>query len=96
MVDAGRYDGVFGILSPIACIADLHQRGCASADHAIEVVAFGDEEGVRFDVTMIGSAAMAGRFDHSWLDKKDAAGISMGEALTQFGGRWQRLENGAA
>jgi hydantoinase/carbamoylase family amidase len=84
VVDAGRYDGVFGILSPIACVADLNQRG-VRLDYAIEVVAFGDEEGVRFDVTMIGSAAMAGRFDQSWLAKKDAAGISMGEALTQFG-----------
>jgi hydantoinase/carbamoylase family amidase len=94
VVDAGRYDGVFGILSPIACIADLHQRG-VRLEHAIEVVAFGDEEGVRFDVTMIGSAAMAGRFDPSWLDKKDAAGISMGQALTQFGVEprdWKKVE----
>jgi allantoate deiminase len=98
VVDAGRYDGVFGILSPIACIADLHQRG-VRLDHAIEVVAFGDEEGVRFDVTMIGSAAMAGRFDQSWLDKKDAAGISMGEALTKFGvdgSAWKTVQRDAS
>ena len=98
VVDAGRYDGVFGILSPIACIADLNQRG-VRLEHAIEVVAFGDEEGVRFDVTMIGSAAMAGRFDQSWLEKKDSAGISMGQALSQFGvdGRdWKRVERDRA
>ena len=45
VVDAGKYDGSFGILSPIACVADLHARG-KRLPHAIEVVAFGDEEGV--------------------------------------------------
>ena len=46
VVDAGRYDGIFGILSPIACVADLHARG-RRLPYALEVVAFGDEEGVR-------------------------------------------------
>jgi allantoate deiminase len=85
VVNAGRYDGLFGILSAIACVSDLHARG-KRLSHAIEVVAFGDEEGVRFDVTMIGSAAMAGRFDPAWLAKKDAAGIAMADALRTFGG----------
>ena len=85
VVDAGRYDGLFGILSPIACIAELHRQR-RRLSHAIEVVAFGDEEGVRFDVTMIGSAAMAGSFDPVWLDRRDAAGITMREALESFGG----------
>jgi hydantoinase/carbamoylase family amidase len=85
VVDAGRYDGLFGILSPIACVAELHRQQ-KRLSHAIEVVAFGDEEGVRFDVTMIGSAAMAGSFDASWLDRCDSAGVSMRDALTSFGG----------
>jgi hydantoinase/carbamoylase family amidase len=94
VVDAGRYDGIFGILSPIACISELN-RHKRRLPYAIEVVAFGDEEGVRFDVTMIGSAAMAGRFDQRWLDKQDAAGITMAEALRRFGGNpanWQQVQ----
>jgi hydantoinase/carbamoylase family amidase len=93
VVDAGRYDGLFGILSPIACVAELHRQG-RRLSHAIEVVAFGDEEGVRFDVTMIGSAAMAGSFDPVWLERRDSAGISMREALDSFGGnpdRWAEV-----
>ena len=50
VVDAGRYDGIFGILSPIACVANLHARG-RRLPYTLEVVAFGDEEGVRFHGT---------------------------------------------
>jgi len=83
--NAGRYDGLFGILSPIACVADLHRRA-RRLPVAIEVVAFGDEEGVRFGVSLIGSKAMAGRFDAAWLDQADADGVTMREALQRFGG----------
>ncbi|MCL4760818.1 MAG: allantoate amidohydrolase [Burkholderiales bacterium] len=85
VVDAGRYDGVFGILAPIACVRDLHGRG-ARLPYTLEVVAFGDEEGVRFGVSMIGSRALAGRFDGAALDRRDAQGVSMREALHAFGG----------
>ena len=85
VVDAGRYDGVFGILSPIACVRALHRRG-VRLPYTFEIVAFGDEEGVRFGVSMIGSRALAGRFDDSALDRRDANGISMREALHAFGG----------
>jgi hypothetical protein len=83
--NAGKYDGLFGILSPIACVADLNARG-RRLSVAIEVVAFGDEEGVRFGVTLIGSKAMAGAFDPASLDRTDAQGIPMRQALRDFGG----------
>jgi allantoate deiminase/N-carbamoyl-L-amino-acid hydrolase len=85
VVNAGRYDGLFGILSPIACVRDLHRRG-RRLPFAIEVVAFGDEEGVRFGVSMIGSRALAGRFDSAVLERRDANGVSMRDALIAFGG----------
>jgi len=85
VVDAGKYDGSFGILSPIACVADLHARG-VRLPHAIEVVAFGDEEGVRFGATLLGSRAMAGRFDPKALEAKDKDGIPLREAIREFGG----------
>lgn len=92
--NAGRYDGLFGILTAIACIADLHRRGVRLA-HAIEVVGFGDEEGVRFGVTLIGSKAMAGAFDAAWLDKTDADGVTLRRAIADFGGApdaWPALD----
>lgn len=83
--NAGRYDGLFGILSPIACVADLNARG-VRLPVAIEVVAFGDEEGVRFGVTLIGSKAMAGNFEKAWFERTDAQGITLAQALRAFGG----------
>ena len=44
--NAGRYDGLFGILCPIECVRRLDAAG-KRLPFAIEVVAFGDEEGVR-------------------------------------------------
>jgi allantoate deiminase len=85
VVNAGKYDGLFGVLSAIACVRDLHERGIKLA-FPLEVVAFCDEEGVRFNVTMIGSAALSGHFDPAWLTRMDAEGISMSEALLAFGG----------
>lgn len=85
VVDAGKYDGLFGILSPIACVRSLNARG-KRLPCTFEIVAFGDEEGVRFGVSMIGSRALAGNFDYGALDRRDAHGVSMREALVAFGG----------
>ncbi len=92
--NAGKYDGLYGILTAIACVKDLHARGKRLPYH-LDVIGFGDEEGVRFGVTLIGSKAMAGSFDAAWLDKCDAAGISMREAIRAFGGdpdAWASLD----
>jgi len=83
--NAGKYDGLFGIITAIACVKDLHDRG-KRLPYTFEVVGFGDEEGVRFGVTLIGSKAMAGSFEPKWLDKTDDQGITMRQALSAFGG----------
>jgi len=85
VVDAGKYDGLFGVLAPIACIAELHRQGRRLA-FPIEVVAFGDEEGVRFGTSMMGSKALAGRLDAAVLENRDAGGVTVREALRAFGG----------
>jgi hydantoinase/carbamoylase family amidase len=84
--NAGRFDGLFGIITAIACVKDLHERG-KRLPYTFEVVGFGDEGGVRFGVTLIGSKAMAGNFEPAWLDKADDQGITMRRALTDFGGK---------
>lgn len=85
VVDAGKYDGVFGILCAIACVRELHRRG-QRLSHALEVVAFGDEEGVRFGASMTGSKAFAGRFDDGVLERRDAQGVTLEQALRDWGG----------
>jgi allantoate deiminase len=82
--DAGKWDGPLGLITAISCVADLHRRG-RRLPFAIEVVGFADEEGVRFASTLLGSRAVAGTFDERVLASKDEAGISLREALVQFG-----------
>jgi hydantoinase/carbamoylase family amidase len=82
--NGGRYDGVLGILVPIACVAELSRRGERLA-HAIEVVAFSDEEGARFQTSFLASRAWLGRFDAALLERKDADGIRFDEAMREAG-----------
>lgn len=82
--DGGRYDGMLGVLTPISCVSRLNDDQ-QRLDHAIEVIGFADEEGVRFQSTLLGSRAVAGTFDTDLLEKRDANGISMAQALRDFG-----------
>jgi allantoate deiminase len=87
--DAGRYDGNYGALAALAVVEALAERG-ERLDHAIEIVAFGDEEGVRFRTTLTGSRALAGTYPEDALDQRDSGGVSMREALKAFGGDPER------
>jgi len=82
--DAGKWDGPLGVITAIACVADLNRRG-VRLPFAVEIVGFADEEGVRFASTLLGSRAVAGTFDDGVLDARDRDGLSMREALAQFG-----------
>jgi allantoate deiminase len=82
--DAGRYDGMLGVVAAIECVRALAQGG-TRLPFAVEVVGFGDEEGVRYGSTLLGSRAVAGTFDPALLDKADGAGIALRDALTAFG-----------
>jgi allantoate deiminase len=87
--DAGLYDGNYGALAALAVVESLSSRN-ERLDHAIEIVAFGDEEGVRFRTTLTGSRALAGSYPEDVLDQKDAQGVLMRHALVSFGGDPER------
>ena len=82
--DAGRYDGRLGILTGLVVAEHLAKSGAALPFH-LEVIGFSEEEGVRFPLPYIGSAALAGRFDPHWLDRHDAAGVSLRAAMLGAG-----------
>ena len=82
--DAGRYDGVLGVLLALAAVEGLGED--RPLPFPVEIVAFPDEEGLRFQTTYLGSAALAGTFDPSWLDLLDDEGLTLREAITQCGG----------
>ena len=83
--DAGRYDGNYGALAALAVVEALARHG-ERFDHAVEIVAFGDEEGVRYRTTLTGSRALAGDYPEDALDQKDSSGVLMRDALAAFGG----------
>jgi len=81
--DAGRYDGMLGVIVGIECVRTLNARG-QRLPFAVEVIGFADEEGTRFNATLLGSRAVAGTFRKEVLDAVDRQGISMREALARF------------
>ncbi|EKV29225.1 N-carbamoyl-L-amino acid hydrolase [Caenispirillum salinarum AK4] len=82
--DAGRYDGMLGVLLGIDAVARLNAAG-RRLPFAVEVVGFGDEEGVRFARTLLGSRALAGTLDAAALDAADTDGTTLAQALEAFG-----------
>jgi hydantoinase/carbamoylase family amidase len=86
--DAGAYDGNFGVLAAIAAVKSLPP----GLPYAIEIIAFGDEEGSRFPKTLSGSRAIAGNFDPSALDAADKTGMTMRDALIAFGCNPEAIE----
>jgi allantoate deiminase len=81
---AGKFDGPLGVILGIACVEQLHRQKMR-LPFGIEVVGFSDEEGVRYQTTYLGSKAMAGCFDMRDLKRKDAEGVSMAQAIRNFG-----------
>lgn len=92
--DAGKYDGMLGVVSAIECVHTLNaaQR---RLPFAIEVVGFADEEGVRFGATLLGSRALAGTFEAAALDATDRDGITLADALRAFGLDPTRIDDAA-
>jgi N-carbamoyl-L-amino-acid hydrolase len=82
--NGGKYDGRTGILLPIAVVRHLHQNGIKLPFHLV-VIGFAEEEGVRFKSTFLGSNAITGQFDLSLLERSDADGVTMRQALLDAG-----------
>ncbi len=82
--NAGKYDGRLGILVPMLCVRELHRQG-RRLPYGFEVVGFSEEEGQRYKAVFLGSGALTGHFNTTWLDQKDVDGISMREAMVHAG-----------
>lgn len=89
VANAGRYDGILGVMMGIAAVEALRESN-ALLPWAIEVMAFSDEEGVRYGMPFIGSRALAGTLTEQMLELRDRDGVSMREALAAFGCDWPR------
>lgn len=90
--NAGRYDGILGVMIGLQAIEAL---GDQSLPFHIDLIGFSEEEGVRFGVPYIGSAAVAGCFDYSWLGRCDASGHSLGHVIEQCGLKPKQIKDDA-
>jgi allantoate deiminase len=86
--NAGAFDGPLGVLLALTAIEEL---GATALPFDIELIAFAEEEGVRFGFPFLSSLAVAGRLTPEQLAKKDADGISAEQALRNFGLHPERI-----
>lgn len=75
--DAGKYDGPLGVMAAIAAVQHVRERaeGPRSLPFHLEVVAFSDEEGVRYGTMYLGSGAMTGTLSRAELARIEEKGI---------------------
>ncbi|CAI0401479.1 unnamed protein product [Linum tenue] len=82
VIDAGIFDGSLGIISAISALKVLKETArLEKLKRPVEIIAFSDEEGVRFQSTFLGSAALAGVLPASALNTTDKSGATLQDAL---------------
>ncbi len=84
VVNAGKFDGPLGVMMGLDLVEYVIKSKAAIPFH-IELIAFSDEEGVRFHSTFLGSKVVAGTFDKYLLNKKDSSGISVKDVIQLMG-----------
>ena len=82
--NAGKYDGRLGVLVALVVTEHLQRLGRKLPFH-LDVIAFSEEEGVRFSSSFLGSSAVAGRFDPRLLERRDADGVTLATAMAAAG-----------
>jgi beta-ureidopropionase / N-carbamoyl-L-amino-acid hydrolase len=81
----GRFDGVLGVLAGLEVARTLVENKI-KPQIPITIVNFTNEEGARFEPSMMASGVLSGKFDKQvMLKKKDAEGITFEEALKSIG-----------
>ncbi len=82
VVNAGAFDGPLGVLLAIEAAELL---AAEEFEFGLEVIAFSEEEGVRFSKPFLGSRAVVGTLDEATLGLRDAQGMSVAEAIRAYG-----------
>lgn len=91
--NAGAFDGPLGVVLAIEALAILAEE---PLPFSVEVIAFSEEEGIRFGFPFFGSMAATGQVVPATLDRRDAQGVSVAEALYAFGLRPQNIGHSCA
>lgn len=85
VVKGGRFDGVLGVIAGLEVVRTLVDHGIKPR-LPVTVMNFTNEEGARFEPSMMASGVLSGKFDkEEMLKKKDPEGVTFGEALQASG-----------
>ena len=93
--EGGRFDGIAGVIAAIEVVRHL-ELSKLKTNHPIEVVVFTSEEPNEFDISTVGSRAMAGTLDKrllSTLKNKDE--LALGQAIEFIGGNAETIDQAA-
>jgi allantoate deiminase len=91
--NAGAFDGPLGVVLALEALSLLADE---QLPFALEVIAFSEEEGIRFGFPFLGSMAVTGQVVPATLERRDSQGISVAEALYGFGLRPQNIAKSCA
>jgi len=81
--NGGKYDGIMGVLLPILALKNIKKKKI-HLPFDVQVLAFADEEGMRFPTSLLGSRALAGTLKKSFLGFKDKNNNTISDALKIF------------
>lgn len=85
VIHGGNYDGIGGVVCSIEMARQIVESGMEHKRDLV-VVGFNDEEGMRFGTGYFGSGAILGHRDETYTEQfKDANGISIAEAMKEYG-----------
>jgi beta-ureidopropionase / N-carbamoyl-L-amino-acid hydrolase len=80
----GRYDGIVGVVGALEVVRMIRESGIV-LEHDLRIVDFYNEEVNRFELSCLGSRAMAGTLTAEHLSTTDDAGITLGDTLAKAG-----------
>lgn len=86
VVGGGRFDGIIGVLAGLEIVRQLNEKDI-QLEHSLWIVDFTAEEASEFGISTIGSRGMVGNLTEGDLNRKNAEGFILREALKIAGGR---------
>ena len=80
VINGGKYEGTLGILAGLNVIETLISENISLPFH-VELIAFSEDEGIRFNYSYLGREVVAGTFQNKFLEIKDTEGNTLSQVL---------------
>jgi beta-ureidopropionase / N-carbamoyl-L-amino-acid hydrolase len=85
VIKGGRFDGVLGVLTALETVYTIKELNI-ELDYPLTIVNFTNEEGARFEPSLMASGVLSGKFDKTkMIASTDKNGISFARALNESG-----------